>query len=88
MALVAQGQSNGGARVALPPGADSIAIPFELLANAIFIPVLVNGKGPYLFTVDTGAYNSIVASEVAGELGIAAGAHFLTGGAGSDSSDA
>ncbi|HEY3951336.1 aspartyl protease family protein [Phenylobacterium sp.] len=59
--------------------------PFELLANAIFIPVRVNGKGPVLFALDTGSTNSIVASELAGELEIAGGQAFRSSGAGSDS---
>jgi hypothetical protein len=58
--------------------------PFELLANAIFIPAKVNGKGPALFALDTGSTNSIVASELAGELGIAGGQSYRSSGAGSD----
>jgi hypothetical protein len=58
--------------------------PFELLANAIFIPARVNGKGPVLFALDTGSTNSIVASELAGELGIAGGQTYRSSGAGSD----
>ena len=40
--------------------------PFELLANAAFFQAKLNGKGPYLFSLDTGSSNSVIAS----------GAHF------------
>ena len=58
--------------------------PFELLANAIYFRAKLNGKGPYLFSLDTGSSNSVIASELLGELGIAAGATFNSMGAGSD----
>src|SRR5438309_3713000 len=60
-------------------------MPFELLANAVFLPLRVNGRGPYLFSLDTGSSNSVIASEVAGELGLVAGQAFKSSGAGSDS---
>jgi hypothetical protein len=60
-------------------------MPFELLANAVFIPLRVNGRGPYLFSLDTGSSNSVIASEVADELGLVAGSAFTSSGAGSDS---
>ena len=30
-------------------------IPFELLDNRVFLPLSVNGRGPYVFILDTGA---------------------------------
>src|SRR3954468_6094344 len=60
-------------------------MPFELLANAVFLPLRVNGRGPYLFSLDTGSSNSVIASEVANELGLVAGRAFKSSGAGSDS---
>jgi hypothetical protein len=69
-------------------GTERVQFPFELLANAIYFPVLVNGGGPYLFALDTGSYNSIVAAEVSSELGIKTGAAYRAVGAGSDSSPA
>jgi hypothetical protein len=71
-----------------PNGADRVQFPFELLANAIYFPALVNGRGPYLFALDTGSYNSIVAAEVASELGVVGGSTYRAVGAGSDSSPA
>jgi hypothetical protein len=88
MALVARDDRATGPAAWLPKGVASVRFSFELLANAIFIPVIVNGKGPYLFAVDTGSYNSVIASEVAGELGVKGSTHFRAVGAGSDSSDA
>ncbi|HEV2365918.1 MAG TPA: aspartyl protease family protein [Caulobacteraceae bacterium] len=38
-------------------GAKETTIPFELLNNHIYIKVRVNGKGPFLFIVDTGGHN-------------------------------
>jgi len=58
--------------------------PFELLANAVFLRAKLNGKGPYLFSLDTGSSNSVIASELISELGIATGATFHSMGAGSD----
>jgi hypothetical protein len=60
-------------------------MPFELLANAVFLPLRVNGRGPYLFSLDTGSSNSVIASEVTHELELVAGQTFSSSGAGSDS---
>lgn len=57
---------------------------FELLGNAIYFQAKLNGKGPYLFSLDTGSSNSVIGSELLGELGIAPGATFNSMGAGSD----
>jgi hypothetical protein len=79
----------GMPRAACAAGADSQGLiartPFELLANAVFFPLHVNGKGPFLFSLDTGSSNSVIASEVADELGLVAGQTFHSSGAGSDS---
>jgi len=36
----------------------------------VLVPVLVNGKGPYQFALDTGAGESVVSSELAKELAL------------------
>lgn len=59
-------------------------LPFQLLANNIYFLAKLNGKGPYLFSLDTGSSNSVIASELIEELGIATGATFHSMGAGSD----
>jgi hypothetical protein len=45
-------------------------VPFELLANAIFVTAKVNGHGPFLFALDTGSCCTVFASELATELGV------------------
>ena len=42
-------------------------------ANHLMVDVHINGKGPYHFVVDTGADRTILASEVAVELGLSHG---------------
>jgi len=42
-------------------------------ASHLMVAVHINGKGPYHFIVDTGADRTILASEVAAELGLAHG---------------
>jgi hypothetical protein len=69
-----------------PKGKSSVTFPFELLANAILFPVHVNGRGPFLFELDTGSFNSPIASELASEIGIEASGTNTGFGAGSGSS--
>jgi predicted aspartyl protease len=42
-------------------------------ANHLMVDVRINGKGPYHFVVDTGADRTILASEIAVELGLSRG---------------
>lgn len=86
MTLIPKAQQAAPYGVAqFPNHGERVKFPFELLANAIFIPAVVNGKGPYLFALDTGSMNSVVASEVSSELGLVTGRQFYASGAGSDS---
>jgi predicted aspartyl protease len=52
-------------------------------AARVTAPVLINGKGPFEFVVDTGANHSVLASEVAAPLGLPsagrAGVHGIAG---------
>lgn len=50
-------------------GAHQATVPIHLVNNHIFVDVLVNGKGPFLFFVDTGGVN-IVTPTVAKQLGL------------------
>src|SRR5437588_8254842 len=68
-----------------PEGKRSVTFPFELIANGIYLPMRVNGKGPFSFELDTGSFNSIVASELAGEMGIQTNGTTTGAGAGSGS---
>jgi Aspartyl protease/PDZ domain len=50
-------------------GAASVSLPFRLLNNHIYVDVMVNGKGPYTFIVDTGGHCLIAPDRVA-QLGL------------------
>jgi len=65
--------SSTAGTVRFPDGKQFVEIPFELLANAVFVKLQVNGKGPFTFGLDTGSFNSVVASEIIDELGVSTG---------------
>ena len=44
--------------------------PFELSAGKIFVQVMVNGKGPYEFAMDTGSPPTAIDINLARELGL------------------
>lgn len=49
--------------------------PFDLDATRrMAVPVMVEGKGPFSFLVDTGAERTVIAEELANRLGLAKGA--------------
>jgi len=50
-------------------GAPLLRLPFQLLANCPFVPVKINGRGPFNFEVDTGSSSSPFARELAEEMG-------------------
>lgn len=72
-AATAPAASPPAGTVRLPDGQTSVQFPFELLANSVFVQLHVNGKGPLTFGMDTGSFNSIVAAEIVGDLGIRTG---------------
>jgi hypothetical protein len=39
-------------------------------ATAVFVPVTINGHGPYLFAIDTGASKTVVDAALASRLGL------------------
>lgn len=51
-------------------GPEVVTIPFELRGNRPFIKVMINGKGPLKFVVDTGASLSVLSDKAAEQLGI------------------
>jgi hypothetical protein len=71
--------------VSFPADQSYVRVPFQFLANAVFVQAKVNGKGPYLFYVDTGASDAIIASEEAATFGLHAKSTDTSMGAGSDS---
>jgi hypothetical protein len=62
-----------------------VVVPFQLLANGVFVPVYINGKGPFFFELDTGSDMSMVASETAAAIGLEAHGAMQGMGAGSSS---
>jgi PDZ domain-containing protein/aspartyl protease len=56
--------------VRLPKNAAFIRLPMEIRANAPFVQVKVNGRGPFNFEVDTGSMTSPVASELSKQMGL------------------
>ena len=49
----------GAAGFSFPLGNSVLQVPFEVLANAIFDSAQANGKGPFLFAIDTGSWGSV-----------------------------
>jgi predicted aspartyl protease len=44
---------------------------FKVIAGSVIVvPVLVNGRGPYDFVLDTGAESTLIDTDLAGELGV------------------
>jgi hypothetical protein len=50
-------------------GAASVTLPFRLLNNHIYVSVMVDGKGPYTFIVDTGGH-CLISPQLVAELGL------------------
>jgi len=50
--------------------ANPAPIPFRTSLNLIFTAVMINGKGPYQFAIDTGATQTVVSEKLAKEVGL------------------
>jgi Aspartyl protease/PDZ domain len=61
--------------------APSTTVAFRLLNNHIYVPVLINGRGPYTFIVDTGGHLAL-SPHLAAELGAQSAGHATSSGAG------
>jgi predicted aspartyl protease len=57
-----------------------IAAAVNEAASRLTVPVYINGRGPYRFIVDTGADRTVLATEVAMELGLVRGPKVLLDG--------
>ncbi|HEY2860490.1 MAG TPA: aspartyl protease family protein [Terracidiphilus sp.] len=68
-----------------PAGKTAVQTPFELLGNAIYVSARMNGRGPFLFVLDTGSCCSVLASELADQLGVNPQGEMKGTGAGSSS---
>ena len=60
----------GNTKIHRTSGKEISTIPFDLVNHRPFINLMVNGKGPLRFVVDTGASLSVVSDTVAANLGI------------------
>ena len=60
----------GATKIHRTGGKELTSIPFDLVNHRPFIKLLVNGKGPLRFVVDTGASLSVISDTVAANLGI------------------
>jgi predicted aspartyl protease len=71
-----------------PAGAAADAISFSLapLRPLTLVPVKLNGRGPFLFALDTGASATLISPETAAAAGIEGGESLAIGGAGGASS--
>ncbi len=68
-----------------PAGMSAVQVPFELFGNAIYVSARMNGKGPFLFALDTGSCCSVLAAELADQLGVKPEGEMKGMGAGSSS---
>ena len=60
-----------GSRAATVHVVDNPApIPFSKSLNLIFTHVMINGRGPYDFAIDTGASQTVLSEKLAAELGL------------------
>lgn len=66
--LQALGQS--AEQIQLPNNSTALHLAMVVRANGPYVEVRANGRGPFVFEVDTGSMTSPLASELAGEIGI------------------
>ncbi|HEX9003795.1 MAG TPA: aspartyl protease family protein [Blastocatellia bacterium] len=60
----------GTTKINRPGGKEIATVPFELINNRPFVKIMINGKGPFRFVVDTGASMSVLSDKTAATLGI------------------
>jgi predicted aspartyl protease/Flp pilus assembly protein TadD len=60
----------GTTKIHRAAGKETTTVKFDLLRYRPFINVMVNGKGPLRFVIDTGASLSVLSEEAANRLGI------------------
>ena len=67
-------------------GATQASVPVQIAENHVYLDVMLNGKGPFHFVLDTGGAN-VIDPAVCKELGVASGGSTQVNGVGSASSD-
>src|SRR5262249_13346161 len=60
----------GTTKIHRPSGKEVTTIPIRLVNNRPFLDVMINGKGPLKFVIDTGASLSVISDKVAERLNI------------------
>ncbi|MBI1765240.1 MAG: aspartyl protease family protein [Acidobacteria bacterium] len=60
----------GSTKIHRAAGKEASSVKFDLVRYRPFVNVMVNGKGPLRFVVDTGASLSVISDEAAARLGI------------------
>jgi len=53
-----------------PAESDSVAVKIDMKRNGLFIEVRINGRGPFLFLLDSGAASTILSKALAEDLGM------------------
>ncbi len=60
----------GTTKINRASGKEVVTLPFELINNRPFIKIMINGKGPFRFVIDTGASMSVLSDKTADLLGV------------------
>ena len=60
----------GTTKIHRPAGKEQTTVKFDLIRYRPFLNVMINGKGPLRFVVDTGASLSVISDATAAKLGI------------------
>lgn len=60
----------GTTKINRASGKEMVTVPFELINNRPFIKIMINGKGPFRFVIDTGASMSVLSDKTADRLGV------------------
>lgn len=60
----------GTTKIHRTSGREVTTIPFELVNHRPFISIMINGKGPLRFVIDTGASLSVLSDKTAEKLGV------------------
>jgi Aspartyl protease len=71
-AAIALGVARAQTAPQSPPGSENIQGGADA-ANRLTVATTINGKGPYHFIVDTGADRTVMAADIAADLGLVAG---------------
>jgi len=64
-------------------GRTETSVPMEVVDNHVFVPVMLNGKGPFRFILDTGSEN-VLDPMVARDVGASGEGDFQGGGSGAE----